>query len=152
MALIIVCVFAFQTLRSYEGFRAAVPVRTAAAAPRLQTFRRTPLKIEAARVGGVEIPNQKNIEFSLQYIYGIGHTTAKAILTDTGIENKRTRDLSEDELTKLREEVDKYTTEGDLRRYVALNIKRLKDINCFRGRRHINVSPIVILGAFLRQG
>lgn len=56
-----------------------------------------------------------------------------------GIENKRTKDLSEDELTKLREEVDKYTTEGDLRRYVALNIKRLKEIGCYRGRRHINV-------------
>lgn len=58
-----------------------------------------------------------------------------------GIENtKRTRDLSEEELTKLREEVDKYTTEGDLRRYVALNIKRLKEIGSYRGRRHINVS------------
>jgi hypothetical protein len=56
-----------------------------------------------------------------------------------GIENKRTKDLSEDELTKLREEVDKYTTEGDLRRYVSLNIKRLKEIGSYRGRRHINV-------------
>ena len=56
------------------------------------------------------------------------------------IDNKRTRDLSEEELTKLREEVDKYTTEGDLRRYVVLNIKRLKEIQCYRGRRHINVS------------
>lgn len=129
-----------QTIRSYEGFRAGAPVRTAAAAPRLQAFRRMPLKIEAARVGGVEIPNQKKIEFSLQYIYGIGHTTAKAILVDSGIENKRTRELSEEELTKLREEVDKYTTEGDLRRYVSLNIKRLKEIGCYRGRRHINVS------------
>jgi hypothetical protein len=56
------------------------------------------------------------------------------------IESKRTKDLSEEELTKLREEVDKYTTEGDLRRYVALNIKRLKEIGCYRGRRHYNVS------------
>lgn len=56
-----------------------------------------------------------------------------------GIDNKRTRELSEEELTKLREEVDKYTTEGDLRRYVALNIKRLKEIGSYRGRRHINV-------------
>jgi small subunit ribosomal protein S13 len=147
-------------------------VKTAAAAPRMQaSFRRMPLKIEAARVGGVEIPNQKRIEFSLQYIFGIGHTTAKAILADTvssllktanltitrrslslqlsqflllstpqSIDNKRTKDLSEEELTKLREEVDKYTTEGDLRRYVSLNIKRLKEINCYRGRRHYNVS------------
>ena len=73
-----------QTLKSYEGFRAGAPVKTAAAAPRMQAaFRRMPLKIEAARVGGVEIPNQKRVEFSLQYIYGIGHTTAKAILTET---------------------------------------------------------------------
>ena len=57
-----------------------------------------------------------------------------------GIENKRTHELSEEELTKLREEVDKYTTEGDLRRYNSLNIKRLKEIGCYRGRRHINVS------------
>ena len=59
-----------------------------------------------------------------------------------GIDNKRTKDLSEEELTQLREEVDKYTTEGDLRRYVSLNIKRLKEINCYRGRRHYNVSAI----------
>lgn len=156
-------------MKSFEGFRAAAPVKVTATAPRVQfAFRRTPLKILAARVGGVEIPNQKPVEYSLQYIYGIGHTTAKAILRDTvsffliqlqkqhitkrnnwptaawyelqGIDNKRTRELSEEELTKLREEVDKYTTEGDLRRYVALNIKRLKEINCYRGRRHYNVS------------
>lgn len=75
---------AVQTLRSYEGFRAGAPVKTAAVAPRMQSaIRRMPLKIEAARVGGVEIPNQKRIEFALQYIYGIGHTTAKAILVDS---------------------------------------------------------------------
>lgn len=104
--------------------------------------RRAPLKIQAARVGGVEVPNNKYIEYSLQYIFGIGHTTAKAILRDTGIDNKRTRELGEDELTKLREEVDKYTTEGDLRRFNALNIKRLKEIGCYRGRRHINSLPV----------
>jgi small subunit ribosomal protein S13 len=93
-------------------------------------------------VGGVEIPNQKRIEFSLQYIYGIGHTTAKAILGETGIENKRTRELSEEELTQLREEVDKYQTEGDLRRFNNLNIKRLKEISCYRGRRHIAGLPV----------
>jgi small subunit ribosomal protein S13 len=65
-----------------------------------------------------------------------------------GIENKRTRELSEEELTKLREEVDKYTTEGDLRRYVSLNIKRLKEINCYRGRRHINVGLAASLALY----
>lgn len=104
--------------------------------------RRTPFKVEAARVGGVEIPNNKYVEYSLQYIYGIGPTTAKAIIRDTGVDNKRTRELSEDELTKLREEVDKYTTEGDLRRFNALNIKRLKEIGSYRGRRHINSLPV----------
>ena len=67
---------------------------------------------------------------------------AKAILTDTNIDNKRTRDLSEAELTTLRDEVEKYTTEGDLRRFNALNINRLKEIGCYRGRRHINSLPV----------
>lgn len=70
-----------QSLKSFEGFRAVAPVRAARTVQ--VAFRRTPLKIEAARVGGVEIPNQKYIEYSLQYIYGIGPTTAKAILRDT---------------------------------------------------------------------
>lgn len=65
---------------------------------------------------------------------------ASASLGMQGVENKRVKDLSEEDLTTLREEVDKYTTEGDLRRYVALNIKRLKEIGSYRGRRHINVS------------
>lgn len=94
------------------------------------------------RVGGVEIPNAKRVEYSLQYIFGIGHTTAKAILVDTGIDNKRTRDLTEEELIKLRDEVDKYTTEGDLRRFNSLNIKRLKEIGCYRGRRHSMNLPV----------
>lgn len=172
-------------------------------------------------MAGVEIPNAKKIEFSLQYIYGVGPTTAKAILVDTvrereerewlggggggeaggcslvpagrgggsprlvrdarpwragpgttrsaapclfllgrpsstplsppfllsppppfqGIENKRTRELTEAELTTLRDEVEKYTTEGDLRRFTALNIKRLKEIGSYRGRRHIANLP-----------
>ncbi|KAK9818239.1 hypothetical protein WJX72_009277 [[Myrmecia] bisecta] len=130
-------------LRSFEGFRASA-VHRAAQLPvaRAQVFgQRIPLKIECARVGGVEIPNQKRIEYSLRYIYGIGPTTSKAILADTGIENKRTRELSEEELTTLREEVDKYTVEGDLRRFNNLNIKRLKEIQCYRGRRHIASLP-----------
>ncbi|CAL5227642.1 g10648 [Coccomyxa viridis] len=132
-------------LRSFEGFRAVHTCRSfelkaqrSAQAP----FGRMPLRIQAARVGGVEIPNAKRIEFSLRYVYGIGHTTAKAILADTGIENKRTRELSEDELTQLRDEVEKYTIEGDLRRFNALNIKRLKEIQCYRGKRHIAQLPV----------
>jgi len=97
---------------------------------------RQPLMVQAARIAGVDIPNQKHIEFSLQYIYGIGHTTAKVILADTAIENKRTRDLTEDELQSLRDELEKYTIEGDLRRFNSLNIARLKEIGCYRGRRH----------------
>ncbi|KFM22766.1 30S ribosomal protein S13, chloroplastic [Auxenochlorella protothecoides] len=97
--------------------------------------------IRAARIAGVEVPNQKYIEYSLQYVYGIGHTTAKAILAST-VPNKRTRELTEEELTILRDEVEKYMTEGDLRRFNALNIKRLKDIGCYRGRRHIAGLPV----------
>lgn len=131
------------TLKRFEGFKAKATFKNAATAKAVQVaFRKAPLKIECARVGGVEIPNQKYLEFSLQYIYGVGHTTSKAIIAATGIENKRVRELSEEELTKLREEVDKYTTEGDLRRFNNLNIKRLKEIGCFRGRRHINHLPV----------
>lgn len=131
------------TLRSFEGFRASAPrCPVHACRQATQIVRRQPLRIECARVGGVEIPNQKRIEFSLQYIYGVGHTTAKAILVETGVENKRTRELSEEELTNLREEVDKYTVEGDLRRFNALNIKRLRDIGCYRGRRHAVGLPV----------
>merc|ERR550514_1634945 len=100
------------------------------------------LLLTHARVGGVDIPNNKKIEFSLQYIYGIGRTTAKKILLDSGVDDKCTFDLKEEELLKLRNEVDKYTTEGDLRRFEALNLKRLKDIACYRGRRHIMSLPL----------
>ncbi|CAL8462336.1 g1869 [Coccomyxa elongata] len=136
---------ASTSLRSFEGFRAGHvcrPAQVLAQKSRQVAGHRLPLRIQAARVGGVEIPNQKRIEYSLQYVFGIGHTTAKAILSETGIENKRTRELSEDELTKLRDEVDKYTIEGDLRRFNALNIKRLKEIQCYRGRRHIAGLPV----------
>merc|ERR1712159_196347 len=85
-----------------------------------------------ARVGGVDIPQNKLIEYSLQYIYGIGNTTAKNILKKTGMENKRTYELEEEELQLLRDEVDKLPTEGEMRRFNALNIKRLKEIGCYR--------------------
>ncbi|KAK9815084.1 hypothetical protein WJX73_007193 [Symbiochloris irregularis] len=109
--------------------------------PQATVQSRQPLRVQAARVAGVDIPNQKRIEFSLRYIYGIGPTTSKAILDATGIENKRTKDLSEEELSKLREEVDNYQLEGDLRRAISQDIKRLKDIGSYRGRRHIMGLP-----------
>merc|ERR1712060_968810 len=95
-----------------------------------------------ARVAGVEIPNSKKVECALTYIYGIGFTTSRQILAETGGENKRTRELTEEELQLLRKEVEKYTIEGDLRRFVAQNIKRLKDIQCYRGKRHIAKLPV----------
>eukprot|EP00850_Spirogloea_muscicola_P017591 SM000153S01580 [mRNA] locus=s153:28262:32511:+ [translate_table: standard] len=99
------------------------------------------LGVRCARVAGVEIPNAKRIETSLQYIHGIGQTAARQILLDLAMDNKATRELSEEELTRLREEVAKYMTEGDLRRFNNLAIKRLKDIMCYRGRRHIAGLP-----------
>lgn len=72
------------------------------------------MSIKCARVGGVEIPNNKRVEYSLQYIHGIGRTSAKQILNDLNFENKLTKDFSEEELTTLREEVSKYMIEGDL--------------------------------------
>ena len=92
-------------------------------------------------MAGVEIPNNKRAETALTYVFGIGDTTAKAIMADTGLENKRVRELTEEELTLLRAEVDKYKIEGDLRRFNAMNIKRLKEIQCYRGRRHIMNLP-----------
>uniref|UniRef100_A0A7S1SV42 30S ribosomal protein S13, chloroplastic n=1 Tax=Tetraselmis chuii TaxID=63592 RepID=A0A7S1SV42_9CHLO len=124
-----------QGLQGFEGLRANTPV-VRSNTVRVVQPRRGSLQVQAARVANVEIPNKKRIETSLTYIYGIGPTAAKVILETTGIENKRTYDLSEEELTTLRSEVDNYTTEGDLRRYNALNIKRLKEIQCYRGKRH----------------
>merc|ERR1711904_70166 len=95
-----------------------------------------------ARVGGVDIPQNKLIEYSLQYIYGIGQSTAKTVLKKTGLTNKRTYSLEEEELQMLRDEVDKLSIEGERRRSTALNIKRLKEIGCYRGRRHIMGLPL----------
>jgi small subunit ribosomal protein S13 len=90
-----------------------------------------------ARIAGVDIPNQKRIVISLTYIYGIGDTTANKICADAGVSvDIRTKDLTDEQLTALRAEVAKYRTEGDLRREVALNIKRLTEIGCYRGIRH----------------
>ena len=104
--------------------------------------RRGDLQVRAARVAGVEIPNNKRCETALTYVYGIGPTSAKAIMAATALENKRLREFSEEELTTLREEVEKYNIEGELRRTINMNIKRLKEIQCHRGKRHINNLPV----------
>ena len=90
-----------------------------------------------ARIKGVDIPNEKRIEVSLTYIYGIGRQLAKTILSDANVDlNKKAKDLTDEELAAIRKEIDKYPVEGDLRREVAMNIKRLKEIGCYRGIRH----------------
>ena len=91
-----------------------------------------------ARIAGVDIPNQKRVEIALTYIYGIGQKSARDILEKTGINpDTRAKDLSEADVAKLRDEIDAhYTVEGDLRRDVALNIKNMVEINCYRGIRH----------------
>jgi small subunit ribosomal protein S13 len=91
-----------------------------------------------ARISGVDLPRDKRIEIGITYIFGIGKTTAKKILADTGVNpNTRVRGLTEEEVSKLREYIDKNVkVEGDLRREVTQNIKRLIEINCFRGIRH----------------
>ena len=96
-----------------------------------------------ARIVGVDIPNEKRIVVSLTYIYGIGPSTAAKILNDVNISvDVRTKDLTDEQLTALRAEVAKYHTEGDLRREVSLNIKRLCEIGCYRGTRHKRGLPV----------
>ncbi len=96
-----------------------------------------------ARIAGVDIPRDKRLEIALTYIYGIGRSTAKEILEKTGIENKRVRDLSTEEIAKLRDVIDRnYIVEGDLRREVQMNIKRLIEIGSYRGRRHRMNLPV----------
>ena len=90
-----------------------------------------------ARIAGVDLPNEKRVEIGLTYIFGIGLSTSKKILAATGINpDTRVRDLTEDEVSQLRAEIDHYNVEGDLRRDIALDIKRLMEINCYRGIRH----------------
>ena len=97
-----------------------------------------------ARIAGVDIPNQKRIEIALTYIYGIGRKSANDILAKTGVNpDTRAKDLTEDEVAKLRDVIEnQYTVEGDLRREVALNIKRMVEINCYRGIRHRKGLPV----------
>ena len=97
-----------------------------------------------ARIAGVDLPREKQILYSLQYIYGIGNTTAKKICASAQLDpTKRTKDLSDDEVHRIRETLEQgIKVEGDLRREVSLNIKRLMDLGCYRGLRHRKGLPV----------
>ncbi|MBQ1846853.1 MAG: 30S ribosomal protein S13 [Clostridia bacterium] len=97
-----------------------------------------------ARIAGVDIPNAKRVEIGLTYIYGIGRTTSNKILAKTGINpDTRCKDLTEEDVAKLRDEIENFhKVEGDLRREVALDIKRLVEIGCYRGVRHRKGLPV----------
>jgi small subunit ribosomal protein S13 len=96
-----------------------------------------------ARIEGVDLPRDKRVEIALTYIYGIGRPTSKKLLADTGVDpNVRVRDLTEAQLQVLRDAINGLTTEGDLRRQVQLNIKRLQEIGSYRGLRHRRNLPV----------
>ncbi|OXM83103.1 30S ribosomal protein S13 [Paenibacillus rigui] len=97
-----------------------------------------------ARIAGVDLPRDKRVVIALTYIFGIGKTTSEKILATTGVDaSTRVRDLTEDEVSKLRDAIDKTVkVEGDLRREIALNIKRLIEIGCYRGVRHRRGLPV----------
>jgi small subunit ribosomal protein S13 len=97
-----------------------------------------------ARIAGVDLPRDKRVEVSLTYIYGIGRTTSRKILAVANVDpDTRVRDLAEGEVARLREVIDRnYRVEGDLRREVAMNIKRLQEIGCYRGIRHRKNLPV----------
>jgi small subunit ribosomal protein S13 len=97
-----------------------------------------------ARIAGVNIPSQKRVEIGLTYIHGIGRTKAKEICHKVGIpETRRVHEMTDDEIVRIRELIDReYTVEGDLRRIVAMNIKRLMDLACYRGLRHRKGLPV----------
>ena len=97
-----------------------------------------------ARIAGVDLPNEKRVEYGLTYVYGIGVASSNKILKEAGINpDTRVKDLTEDEEKKIREIIDRdYTVEGDLRRQIALDIKRLMEIGCYRGLRHRRGPPV----------
>ena len=98
-----------------------------------------------ARIAGVDLPRDKRIEVGLTYIYGIGQTTADRILKDSGVNpDTRCKDLTDEEVKKIAEAIERdgVTVEGDLRREVSLNIKRLQEIGCYRGIRHRKSLPV----------
>ena len=97
-----------------------------------------------ARIAGVNIPTNKRVEIALTYIHGIGHTKARQICQSVGVpEERRVNEMTDDEVIRIREAIDRdYTVEGDLRREVAMNIKRLLDLGCYRGLRHRKGLPV----------
>lgn len=97
-----------------------------------------------ARIAGVDLPREKRVEVGLTYVYGIGHSSAVRILKEAGVDlDTRVRDLTDEEVSRIREVIDRtQTVEGDLRREVALNIKRLIEIGCYRGIRHRKGLPV----------
>ena len=96
-----------------------------------------------ARIKGIDLPNEKSIEIALTSIYGIGRSLSKQILTKCGVDiNKKVKDLTSDELIKIREEIDHHLVEGDLRREVSLNIKTKMEINSYQGIRHKRKLPV----------
>ncbi|NLL44386.1 MAG: 30S ribosomal protein S13 [Mollicutes bacterium] len=96
-----------------------------------------------ARIKGVELPNEKRIEIALTYIYGIGRNLANKILKEANVDkDKKAGELDSDEIVRIRHEVNKYLTEGDLRREVTMNIKRKMEINCYQGVRHKKGLPV----------
>lgn len=96
-----------------------------------------------ARIAGVDLPKEKRVEIGLTTIYGIGRSRSNEILENAGVSpDTRVKDLTESELQAIRTEIDKYTIEGDLRRDISMNIKRLREINCYRGNRHRRGLPV----------
>lgn len=98
-----------------------------------------------ARIAGVDLPREKRVEIGLTYVYGIGHATAVKVLAKAGVNpDTRVRDLTDEEVSKIREAIDDTHTvvEGDLRREIALNIKRLMEVGCYRGIRHRKGLPV----------
>ena len=96
-----------------------------------------------ARIAGVDLPRNKRIEVALTYIFGIGDTRARKILDACGVDpDRRTQDISDDDVNRLRREIEKYKVEGALRTEVSMNIKRLMDIGCYRGLRHRRGLPV----------
>ena len=97
-----------------------------------------------ARIAGIDLPKNKRIEIALTYIYGIGRSTSQTILTSAGVDfNTRTENLTESDVAKIREFIDKSVkVEGDMRREISMNIKRLMDLGCYRGLRHRRGLPV----------
>ena len=97
-----------------------------------------------ARIAGVDLPREKRVEIGLTYVYGIGHSSAVRILNEAGVSlDTRVRDLTDEEVARIRDVIDRtQTVEGDLRREIALNIKRLIEIGCYRGIRHRRGLPV----------